>query len=247
MVRNGLILFVGAAVLFGRMLPAGRAAGDEAEGKENRLRTQLAVQTALQQGRDNLQRGNYQAAVYCLENQISRVDGSREYLNALREAYRGYIHELHQANRYAEAKTYQERLKILDPGYQLELKPDRSSNPPTIASLASQSASPPAKPQAAVAEKSKPAANYTARPQMPDEGDPFADSNSPQPADVRELLDRAKQEFDRKNYAAANRLFEHAHRLDPRAPAPYGDLWAHGKLHAVVVATNKAGGAARQR
>ena len=243
MVRNGLILFVGAAVLFGRILPAGWAAGEEAEGKEDRLRTQLAMQTALQQGRDNLQRGNYQAAVYCLESQISRVDGNRDYLNALREAYRGYIRELHQSNRYAEARTYQERLKILDPGYQLELNPDRSANPPTIASLASQSASPsPPKPQPAIVEKSKPAGNYTARPQMPDEDDPFADGNSAQPVEVREVLDRAKQEFDRKNYAAANRLFEQAHRLDPRALAPYGDLWAHGKLYAVVEATNKAGG-----
>src|SRR5690242_9584922 len=113
MVRNGLIVFVGAAVLFGTILPMSRAGGDEADNKENRLRTQLAVQTALQQGRDNLQRGNYQAAVYCLENQITRVDGNREYLNALREAYRGYIRELHQSNRYSEARTYQERLKIL--------------------------------------------------------------------------------------------------------------------------------------
>jgi tetratricopeptide (TPR) repeat protein len=243
MVRNGLIVFVGAALLFGSMPPTSRAADEEAEGKENRLRTQLAVQTALQQGRDNLQRGNYQAAVYCLENQISRVDGNRDYLSALREAYRGYIRELHQANRYSEARTYQERLKILDPGYQLELNTGRPANPPTIASLASQSASPPpAKPQPAIAENSKPAANYTARPQMPDDHDPFADGNSAQPGEVREALDRAKQEFDRKNYAAANRLFEQAHRLDPRALAPYGDLWAHGKLYAVVEATNKSGG-----
>jgi tetratricopeptide (TPR) repeat protein len=242
MVRNGLIVFVGAAVLLGRTLPAGLAA-DDAENKENRLRTQLAVQTALQQGRDNLQRGNYQAAVYCLENQISRVDGNRDYLNTLREAYRGYIRELRQANRHAEARTYQERLKILDPGYQLELNTGRSANPPTIASLASQTASPaPSKAQPAVVEKSKPAENYTVRPQMPDERDPFADSNSVQPREVREVLDQAKQEFDRKNYAAANRLFEQAHRLDSRAVAPYCDLWAHGKLYAVVEATNKAGG-----
>ena len=72
------------------------------EDAESKLRTQLAVQTALQQGRDNLQRGEYQAAVYCLEKEIARVDGNRDYMNALREAYRGYIRELQQTNRHAE-------------------------------------------------------------------------------------------------------------------------------------------------
>jgi tetratricopeptide (TPR) repeat protein len=240
MVRNGLIVFVGAAVLLGWMLPAA-SAGDDAEGN---LRTQLAVQTALQQGRDNLQRGNYQSAVYCLESQISRVDGNREYLNALREAYRGYVRELRQANRHAEARTYQERLKVLDPGYQLELNVGSSASPPTIAALASQTApAPQGQPQPAEGEKTKPAAGYTARPQKPDDRDPFADGNSTQPQQVREVLDRAKQEFDRKNYAAASRLFEQAHRIDPRAIAPYCDLWAHCKLYVVVEAINKSGGA----
>lgn len=237
MVRNGLIVFACAGLLGGLAWMSGPAHGEDAE---SRLRTQLAVQTALQQGRDELQRGNYAAAVSCLEKEIARVDGSRDYMNALREAYRGYIHDLHQANRSAEARPYQERLKILDPGYHLEMNAGRSAAPPTISTLASQSASPsPAKP--------KPTTAYTARPQMPEEPDPFSDGNSaPPPApkassQVGDLLARAKQDFDRKDYAGANRLYEEANRLDGHALAPYRELWAFCKLCCATEAVNKAG------
>jgi hypothetical protein len=225
MVRSGVFVLVCSGLMSTLALGLVQAGGEEAEG---RLRTQLAVQTALQQGRDNLQRGNYQAAVYCLEKEIARVDGNRDYLNALRDAYRGYIRELVQAKNPAEARRYQERLKIIDAGYEIEMTAGHSSNPPTIASLASQPASAP-----------KPA--YTARPQMPDEHDPFADSNSAQPSGVRDLLDRARQEFDRKNYTAANRLYEQANRLDNGAIAPYRDFWAFSKLYSVTDAVNKGG------
>src|SRR5581483_3453787 len=140
MVRNRLLVSLCAGMLFALAFGAGPVLGEDVEGK---LRRQLAVQSALQQGRDNLQRGEYQAAVYCLEKEIARVDGNRDYMNALREAYRGYIRELQQSNRSAEVRTYQERLKILDPGYQIELNSGGSPNPPTIASLAAQSALPP--------------------------------------------------------------------------------------------------------
>lgn len=234
MVRNGVFLLLCAGAISS---PAAWAFGDDSE---SRLRSQLAVQTALQQGRDNLQRGNFQAAVYCLEKEIARVDGNRDYLNALRDAYRGYIRDLLQAKNAAEARRYQERLKILDAGYEIEMNAGRSSNPPTIASLAAQAPPPPAE-----TKPRKPSPTYTARPQMPDEQDPFADSNSAQkPSGVQELLDRARQEFDHQNYAAANRLYEQANRLDGRATAPYRDFWAFSKLYSVTDAVNKAGGAA---
>jgi hypothetical protein len=232
MVRNGLFVSLCAGMLFALVFGTGTVFAGDAESK---LRRQLAVQSALQQGRDNLQRGEYQAAVYCLEKEIARVDGNRDYMNALREAYRGYIHELQQSNRNTEARTYQERLKILDPGYQIELNASRSSNPPTIASLAAQSAPPP--PAAA-----KPAANYTARPQMPEEHhDPFADSNSAPASSNSDTLDRARREYDAKNYESANRLYEEANRLDSRATAPYRELWAFCKLYVATEALNKAG------
>jgi hypothetical protein len=242
MVRNGFYVLSYAGLLFGLACMGGPARGED---KESKLRTQLAVQAALQQGRDNLQRGNYQAAVYCLEKEITRVDGSREYMNALREAYRGYIRDLHQANRHDEARTYQERLKILDPGYQLEMNAARPKAPnlATLAAQTGQSSPPP--------PKSTAAASYTARPQMPDEQtDQFSESvsappssagNAQQPSQARDLLARAKQAFDKKDYAGANRLFEQANQVDNRAVAPCHELWAFCKLYGVTEAVNKAG------
>jgi tetratricopeptide (TPR) repeat protein len=234
MLRNGLFVSLCAGLLFTLVSGAGTAFGEDAESK---LRRQLAVQSALQQGRDNLQRGEYQAAVYSLEKEIARVDGNRDYMNALREAYRGYIRELLQSNRQAEARTYQERLQILDPGYQIELHVGPSSKPPTIASLAAQSAPAPAAP--------KPTANYTARPQMPEEHrDPFADSNSAAASSTRDVLQRARGEYDAKNYDSANRLYEVANRLESNSTAPYRELWAFCKLYVATEALNKAGWAA---
>jgi tetratricopeptide (TPR) repeat protein len=242
MVRNGLLVFLGVGLPLALTLPVSSARGEDSE---SRLRTQLAVQTALQQGRDNLQRGNYQAAVYCLEKEIARVDGNRDYMNSLREAYRGYIRELQQANHYPEARTYQERLKILDPGYQIELSASRSSAPPappTVAALATQTTSaPPTPPKPVESAAPKPSGKYTARPQMPDEQDPFADNNGVQQPPLRDLLDRAKQAFDKKDYAAANRLYEEANRLDQRATAPFREFWAFCKLSRVTEDVNKAG------
>jgi hypothetical protein len=82
---------------------------------ENVIAVRLAVQTALQQGRDNLLKGNYRAAVTILEGQIARIDGSREYLSVLRDAYRAYIRELQLAGKTDEAQTFLKRLRILDP------------------------------------------------------------------------------------------------------------------------------------
>src|SRR5262249_22564836 len=127
MARDGLRLLLCAGMVLGAVPPPCSAApGDATEAK---LRDQLAVQAALQQGLDHLHRGNYQAAVYALESQVACIDGHRPYLNALRDAYRGYIRELQQANRTAEIPTYQRRLEILDPGARLELAQERPAPP----------------------------------------------------------------------------------------------------------------------
>ncbi len=234
MLRNGLFVALGGGLLFALMHWTGLAHGEDSESK---IRSQLALQSALQQGRENLRRGEYQAAVYCLEKEIARVDGNRDYLNALREAYRGYIRELQQTNRHAEARTYQDRLKILDPGYAIEINLRRPANVPTLASLAAQSA------PGAPSEVKPARVSYTARPQMPDERDPFADSNcsSEQPAACQDLLDQARRAYDGKNYESANRLYEEANRVDSHSTAPYRELWAFCKLYAATEAVNKAG------
>jgi hypothetical protein len=253
MARHGLFV-IAVALLVGAACALAGPAEDDAK-----VRAQLAVQMALQQGRENLQRGNYQAAVYALESQVARVDGNREYMNALRDAYRGYIRELQQANRQAEIPTYLTRLQILDPGSQLELAPLRppaptsqtpgasrapttsAAPPPSSPVLAVQAAEGRPMPRPASAPASPPPA-ITARPQMPEE-DPFADANSAsQAGEVRPLLTQADQEFARGHYAAAGRLYEQAHKIDSRALSGSREQWAYCKLHAVVEALNRLGG-----
>jgi hypothetical protein len=220
---------------------------------ETKLRTQLAVQKALQQGRDSLQRGNYQAAVYVLEGQIARISGSREYLTALCEAYRGYLRELRQNNRPDEVEVYLARLQILDPGARLDNIPVRpappppapvaaapSSTAPPIAALAGATPPPGGRAPVPAAEKLAPAAPL-ARGVPPEGEDPFAESNVRQTESPRALVARAGQEFASKHYAAAARLYDQAHQADPNSTAGSRDQWAYCKLNAVFEAMKRDG------
>jgi tetratricopeptide (TPR) repeat protein len=120
-------------------------AGPPGSPEGGRIDTLLAVQTALQQGRDHLQRGHYLAAVQTLEARLELIDGHRDYLRTLRDAYLGLIRELHQANKSDEAETYVRRLKQIDPGALLEL-PGRNATPtvPLAAAQPPVPATPPA-------------------------------------------------------------------------------------------------------
>src|SRR5262245_7924723 len=141
MAKEGLLPLLGAGVLgvaLSLCAVPRSAAGDDPNAA---LTSTLAVQTALQQGRDLLLRGNYQAAVHILEGQLSRINGNREYLAALRDAYRGYVKELRLANQEAAAQVYVQRLLILDPGAVLDLGPRTAASPP-----AAQPAKAPTKP-----------------------------------------------------------------------------------------------------
>src|SRR5438045_1394822 len=114
MSRDGVCLsLLCCAAIILVMVPLG-AAGPP-EDANSRLVTLLAVQRALQEGRDQLQRGNFQAAVSILESQVSSINGDAEYLNVLRDAYRGYVRQLQQNNRTAELPVYARRLEILEP------------------------------------------------------------------------------------------------------------------------------------
>jgi tetratricopeptide (TPR) repeat protein len=230
MARDGLsALMLGA----GFVVVLGVATAAPPDDTDARLRTQLAVQTALQQGRDCLQRGDYQGAVYCLEREIARVNGSRDYLNALREAYRGYARELLAANKRDEAGIYLRRLQILDPGAHLDT--------PVVQVHEESTALPPRRP-----------AGPAIRGQKPDNepGDPFADSNkalasTKAPDDsARVLIDRAAEEFGRAHYLAAARLYQQASDLDPAAVTASREQWAYCRLVAVAEQLNRATGAA---
>src|SRR5262245_61748228 len=112
MVLEGLLVVCASAVVLADPKPA-----DE---RDRAVAATLAVQTALEQGRDLVLRGEYRAAVYVLENQLAHVNGNRAYLRTLQEAYRGYVKELRLAKQDAAAETYAKRLSILDPGSVIE-------------------------------------------------------------------------------------------------------------------------------
>src|SRR5690348_11501833 len=58
----------------------------------------LAVQLALKQGREHMSKDAYGSAVHVLEQELPKINGNREYLACLRDAYRGYVKELCRSN-----------------------------------------------------------------------------------------------------------------------------------------------------
>ncbi len=209
MARTGRYLLLAAVLLIGAP-PFLRAAGDE--DHEKKVLNCLAVQKALQEGRDALKRGDYQAAVTVLEARVAFIDGQKEYLDALRDAYLGYIRELKQTNRTGEISTYTRRLECCDPGAVLELNttrpavPTAASNPPTAA---------PVKTTEVAAQ--------------PDDR-----------AKAKSILDQAEKEFAGRRYVEAARLYEQASRVDPSVAEESKERWAYCKVYAVVEALNHA-------
>lgn len=224
----GAALLCAATFLLTTVVVAGP--GDD---PETVITVRLAVQTALQQGRDNLLKGNYQTAVNILEAQISRIDGSREYLAVLRDAYRAYIRELQLAGKTDEAQTYLKRLRILDPTVVVEGNPPIAKATPPVAPTTP----PPAPTKVVVAPRPT-----TARGKIDEEPiDPFHPSNSVrrQPS---ALWEKAELEFASRRYDAAGKLFEEAQRADPAGETTGGvrERWAYCKLYSVVQQLNSS-------
>ena len=93
MALDGLLALVcaGAVVSAG---PPSSPAPPKADKGDSVLTTTLAVQTALQQGRQHLLHAEYGAAVTVLESQLPYINGNQVYLKLLQDAYRRYIQEL---------------------------------------------------------------------------------------------------------------------------------------------------------
>lgn len=109
MARTSLRALMCAVVLL-----ACRAAS-AGDGPDQRQKTLLAVQVALEQGQELVQKGDYAAAVAVLEKQIPYIDGHKRYLALLRDAYRGHVTSLEKAGDVARAKKYRGFLEILEP------------------------------------------------------------------------------------------------------------------------------------
>src|SRR5262249_24428032 len=189
MARDGLSPLLCAGLLLGA-LPSFLAAGDSPP-EYSRV---LAVQAALHQGRKLMLADNYEQAVKVLESQIAHIDGSGEYLMALRDAYRGAIKKLRMVNRPTEtalAEVYVRRLTILENGAPLP----QDQKPPLRPAAA-----PPPTPVARSAPPLKVRAKIdTPPPGAPVIGEevrnPFDTSNQRRLGEARTLLDRANAEF----------------------------------------------------
>ena len=119
MAREGLSALLCAGVVSILVFVPSSAQSGPVEEREA-IAARLAVQTALQHGRELVTRGTYETAVHLLERELSRINGNRDYLAVLREAYRGYVKELRLANKDSDAEMYSRRLLILDPGAALD-------------------------------------------------------------------------------------------------------------------------------
>ena len=256
---------VGAGALLCAILAASisvQAFAQPGDDVKNRIDAQLAVQKALQEGLDQIQRGNYQAAVYALEHDVARIDGNKKYLAALALAYRGYIRELQQTNHIAEAETYRKRLEILDPGSRIERPasavaiqpapsetsvvkaPDKQAALPDVLPTSTQTANPiatgkqPAKEQAT-------GAPINARAKIDDNPphkseDLVGDANHKSSPDAAALIERATQDFIAKRYAEAAKSYEQAHKLDAAATQACQEQWAYCKMFVVSDALRHA-------
>src|SRR5262245_16635136 len=86
---------------------------------DDRVPVTLLVQSAMQQGRECVARGEFRSAVRILEAQLPKINGHAGYLTLLEDAYRGYVKELRASGQHELAQRYLERLAILDPGVML--------------------------------------------------------------------------------------------------------------------------------
>ena len=210
MARKGPRLLLAAAMLLAAPPRVGAAPDDD---NKNKILNVLAVQKALQEGRDALKRGDFQAAVTVLEARIAYIDGNKEYLDALRDAYLGYIRELKKTNRSADVPTYVRRLECCDPGALLEL------NAAAPAAVRPAAAAPTAKTNDVAAAAPPPSDGH---------------------ARAKGLLDQADKEFTGRRYGEAGRLYEQCSQADPSVVVEAKERWAYCKLYAVVDAYKNA-------
>jgi hypothetical protein len=204
MARDGLFALLCACGVFliGPMRPALTAPGDDREAV---VAAALAVQSAMEQARSDLQHGDCRAAVRVLEEHLPKINGNATYLALLRDAYRGYICNLKAARQDAEAQRYLQRLQILDPGAVLDLS--------------------------GAAPKPEPALNkITPRGVMEDpNGDPKASR-----VKALTLLQQAEEAFTQKKYREAAGFFELASQADAETVASSRERWAYCRLEHVA-------------
>ena len=108
-------ILLGSALAVGVLLVGFLGRPASGGDPDQRTRNLLNVHVALEQGQALIQRGDFAGAVVALEKHIAHIDGSRVYLTALRDAYRGHVAALEKAGNQAESKRVRGFLSILEP------------------------------------------------------------------------------------------------------------------------------------
>ena len=243
-VSSLLILGLGLALIPALILAGGSPPDDAA------VKNSLALQRAMNEARYYLQHGSdSRKAVELLEAQLAHVDGNREFLRMLGEAYRARIRDLYLAGQPTQAQVILGRLSVLDPS----AANDPALRPQPEAPRVPTKVEPPAKPaetkQAGIfpdfgklfkfggtktAEAPvKPSVARGVSEDTPD--DPFDPKNrrdvpaaSAKLSQVEQLVAKADQEFKSKHYGLARTYYEQVHRLQPAALAgPCRERWAY--------------------
>jgi hypothetical protein len=223
MAKEGLWVLACAGLL--SVAPAGAVPSPPADDRDNAVAATLAVQMAMQQGRDHLLRNNPRAAVETLERQLSRINGNPAYLALLRDAYRAYVKELRLANQEALAQKYAQLLAILEPAS------DRANANVVVAQ-------PPSKAVAAAQTPVQPAKPVVARGKREDD-EFFRPILGAQQRSARDLVARAELAFENNRFHEAGLLFEQAFQADRTVITPDRDQWAYCRLHGVLEQLNQ--------
>ena len=199
----------------------------------------LAVQKALLEGQDHFKKGNYQAAVFILEAQIASIDGNKEYLQLLHNAYQGHIRDLQAKGLTEEISKYEKRLQILDSGIAQGTPATAPVAAPAsaIASALSKFAAPTKTVEQP--KKAQDAPKVRGKIEDANEDNPFSFTNTQRYFDARLRLDQAEKEFAGKNFRLASKLYEEAYRLEPKVMPQSVERWAYCRLYSVVEAMNQ--------
>ena len=232
-------VFISVAIPFAQLLYAA-----DTDAKFQKI---LAVQKALLEGQDHFKKGNYQAAVFILEAQISSIDGNKEYLQLLHNAYQGHIRDLQAKGLNDEISKYEKRLQILDSNMAQGAK----TLAPTVPTVPASVASPAISLASAISKLAAPT-KVTEQPKIAqdtpkvrgkiedaNEDNPFSFTNTQRYHDARLRLDQAEKEFAGKNFRLASKLYEEAYRLEPKVMPQSVERWAYCRLYSVVEAMNQ--------
>ena len=246
--------------------PAIPAPASIASAQQQKLTKLLAVHRALSDAQEQLRKGRNVEAVTLLEKELANIEGDREYLRTLQDAYQGAIQDLARSGSAVEADAYIRRLSTLQTP-----NPQFSANslPTFSASQNHLSTSPAGRVQVLSAEPipNQPQVQADTLPKVPlgqpmpvqpagaltgtgqpdlviranGEDDPFATANFEKqtpPKTVPSLKD-AEAAFQASKFSQASSLYDRAYRQGETLELIHKERWGYCKLASLVESFNK--------